>query len=77
VNDWLAKGSFSGFTKDNDITCGDGTPGVNSYGFRGNGWLTDRDGNKYKWTRNFQEQCNLDWDPPFRTIHDVEMVERK
>jgi hypothetical protein len=77
MNGWIAKGSFSGFVKDNDISCFDGTPGVNSYGYKANARLTDREGNKYKWTRNGQMQCNPDWEPPFRTIVDVDKVERK
>ncbi len=77
VNDWFAKGSWTASSTDNDVSCFDGTPGVNSYGQTETGRLKDEDGNKYKYSWKYHQTCDSDRDPVFKTMRDIDMVERK
>ena len=77
LNEWIAKGSWSVAERDNDVSCFDGTPGVNSFGRTENGRLEDGDGNKYKYSWKFHALCDPEGDPVFRVTHSIDMVERK
>jgi hypothetical protein len=77
LNDWIAEGSWSVAARDNDVSCFDGTPGVNSYGRTENGRLEDGDGNKYKYSWKFHAICDPEADPVFKVTRSVDMVERK
>jgi len=76
VNDWLAAGTWHMQSTDNDLTGGDGTPGVNSFGQVETGQLVDRDGNRYKYAWKYHCRFDPETDPPFQCRNGVDEVTR-